>query len=324
KRLGMLDDGDGIIVAVSGGPDSVTLLHVLYELSRRCNYRLHVAHLNHKLRGDDADADATFVEQLAQTFGLPCTVKVVDVRAVAKERKMSIEQAGRAMRYEFLRELASEYNYRRIALGHTADDVLETVILNLFRGTGLDGLLGIPPVSDDIFIRPLILCRRAETHLYCKVRRLPTRIDVTNFDTRIRRNWVRLELLPQVREHISLKADTAVLRLVELLRADSALLHELTERAWKDVVIQITDTNVWLDRERFLQLPLAIQRRIIRKAWQRMQGETFVLTMEHIDRAIDLIHRHKHDAMLTMPEQFTLELANGKIYLGKRHEPSDI
>lgn len=306
RRFNMLNDGDGVVLAVSGGADSVAMMHVMLRLSQSHGYRLHVAHVNHKLRGEESDADAQFVSELSKSFSLPCTIHVADVREVARERGMSIEQAGRAVRYEFLRSLCGELGFDKVALGHTADDIVETVLLNIFRGTGLHGLLGIPPVSDGLFIRPMMFCRRSETQAYCRVHRLPTRVDVTNFDPTIRRNFIRLQLLPLLRERLYQDADVAVLRMVELLRADNELLESMTQAALGDALIDAGDSHVCISRRRFLSQPLAIQRRMIRAMWQKLQGENFVLTMEHIDKAVDLIKRRGDRAMLTMPSKCTL------------------
>lgn len=306
RRFNMLNDGDGVVLAVSGGADSVAMMHVMLRLSQSHGYRLHIAHVNHKLRGEESDADAQFVSELSKSFSLPCTIHVADVREVARERGMSIEQAGRAVRYEFLRSLCDELGFDKVALGHTADDIVETVLLNIFRGTGLHGLLGIPPVSDGLFIRPMMFCRRSETQAYCRVHRLPTRVDVTNFDPTIRRNFIRLQLLPLLRERLYQDADVAVLRMVELLRADNELLESMTQAALGDALIDAGDSHVCISRRRFLSQPLAIQRRMIRAMWQKLQGENFVLTMEHIDKAVDLIKRRGDRAMLTMPSKCTL------------------
>lgn len=317
RRFNMLNDGEGVVLAVSGGADSVAMMHVMIRLSQLHGYKLHVAHVNHKLRGDDSDADARFVCELSKSFSLPCTIHAVDVREVARKRGMSIEQAGRAVRYEFLRSLRDELGFDRVALGHTADDIVETVLLNIFRGTGLHGLLGIPPVSDGLFIRPMMFCRRSETQAYCKVHRLPTRVDVTNLDPTIRRNFIRLQLLPLLKERLYPDADVAVLRMVELLRADNDLIESMTQAALSDAIVDAGDKHVCISRRCFLSQPLAIQRRMIRALWQRLQGENFVLTMEHIDKAVDLIKRRNDRAMLTMPSKCTLLIEGDIVKLFK-------
>ncbi|MCS7252824.1 MAG: tRNA lysidine(34) synthetase TilS [Armatimonadota bacterium] len=317
RRFGMLNDGNGVVLAVSGGADSVAMMHVMIVLSQSHGYKLHIAHINHKLRGEEADMDAQFVCELSKSFSLPCTIHTVDVRSVAREMGMSIEQAGRAVRYEFLRSLCNELGFNRVALGHTADDVIETVLLNIFRGTGLNGLLGIPPVSDGLFIRPMMFCRRSETNVYCKVNRLPIRVDTTNLDPTIRRNFIRLQLLPLLKERLYQDADTAVFRMVELLRADNELLESITQAALDEALIDYGDGYVRISRGRFLSQHIAIQRRMIRALWQRLQGENFILTMEHIDRAVDLINRRSDRAMLTMPSKCTLLIEGDSVALFK-------
>ncbi|MCS7225170.1 MAG: tRNA lysidine(34) synthetase TilS, partial [Armatimonadetes bacterium] len=202
----MLEEGEPVVVAVSGGPDSLTLLHILHRLSAEKGWKLTVAHLNHCLRGEEADEDEAFVREVAEKLGLPFQCQRVNVRELAKKEKMSLAQAGRTARYRFFAEVLQRVGSYKVAMGHTASDVVETLLLNLFRGTGVDGLMGVPPVSPLTFanglpgqiVRPLIFCWREETALYSRIHRLQPRQDQSNRDIRQPRNWIRHRLLPMV------------------------------------------------------------------------------------------------------------------------------
>ncbi|MGB9589188.1 MAG: tRNA lysidine(34) synthetase TilS, partial [Armatimonadota bacterium] len=161
KRLHMIEPQDTVLVAVSGGPDSITLLHALKTLEDELQIGLHAAHLNHGIRGKESDEDAEYVQVFCKNIGVPCTVEKIDVPQIRRVTGLSEEEAARLMRYEFLERKADEIGANRIALGHTADDQVETVWLNLIRGAGLDGLAGMPSVRGRI-IRPLIEVRRSE------------------------------------------------------------------------------------------------------------------------------------------------------------------
>jgi len=219
-RRQLISAGQAIVVAVSGGCDSMALLAVLRQLAARPDRRwqLSVAHLNHRLRCD-ADADAAFVGDLAERWDLPCVVEAIDVAAVASERAMSVETAARAVRYEFLTKTAKRVDAAAVATGHHADDNVETILQRIVRGTHLRGLRGIPAERDLAgapgirIIRPLLGVRREQIEQFCLSRGLAWRTDSTNADTVYRRNFIRHELLPLMRDRMNPRVDDALLRL---------------------------------------------------------------------------------------------------------------
>ena len=190
----MLDGVSEVTVALSGGADSVTLLHVMLELKDKYGIKVYAAHLNHSLRGEESDEDAQFVLELCKKMNVPLFIEKVDVAALAAENKEGIELAARNVRYAFLQRVARG----KIATAHTADDNAETVLFNIARGTSLSGVCGIPPVRDNI-IRPLIYCTRMQIEEYCKTNALEFRTDSTNADCQYSRNRIRHEVLPKLR-----------------------------------------------------------------------------------------------------------------------------
>jgi len=214
KRKNLLKPGDSVLAAVSGGPDSVCLVHYLAQMSRRIPMTVAIAHVHHGLRGRSADIDADFVHKLGASLGLP--VAVINVRAAhaAKQRGMGIEEAARKLRYGALVEEARRLGFNKIATGHHMDDQAETVLLNLLRGTRLSALAAISaqrPLSPRIsLIRPLLALKRCEIELYLKAHRLKYRLDRSNLSTKLTRNWLRREAIPilekrnpRIREHLA-------------------------------------------------------------------------------------------------------------------------
>ena len=219
----MLSPDSAVVAGVSGGADSMALLHVLQ--SRRKDWpelKVTAAHVNHCLRGAEADRDEEHVRRYCQREGIPLEVLKIDVREEAAKRKLGLEACGRAVRYEFFRRLAGENGV--IATAHTLSDLAETVLLHLTRGTGLKGLCGIPPVRENI-VRPLIDCSRREIEDYCREHKIPYVTDSTNLEARYSRNKVRLQVLPALKE-INPAFEEAVGRMAQSLREDDGCLCE--------------------------------------------------------------------------------------------------
>jgi tRNA(Ile)-lysidine synthase len=229
-RHGMIRAGETVLVAVSGGADSVVLLHALHRLAPSCGIRLAVGHLDHGLRGEAGAADAAFVRELAGTLGLPAVVKHLPPGAVAA-RGRSLQEAARAARYAFLAEAADETGAERIALAHTADDVAETVLMNLLRGSGPAGLRGIPPVRSDRVIRPLLAVRREQVEAFARAHRLRFRPDPSNDDPRFLRNRIRHRLLPFLEKEFNPRVVEGLARAAALLAEDHAYLEVEAGRA---------------------------------------------------------------------------------------------
>lgn len=195
----LIQSGERVLVAVSGGVDSVVLLDCLVRLSQTVGCELYVAHLNHRLRGEEAEADARFVQDLAAGYGLPCIVESRDVARYARERRMGIEVSGRQLRYEFFLSAARQTDCQAVAVGHHADDQVETVLWRLLRGSGTRGLRGMTPVrplAERRLIRPLLPFFRAEIEEYAREQKLRYRVDASNRSMEYTRNRIRHELLP--------------------------------------------------------------------------------------------------------------------------------
>ena len=225
-QYSMIQAGDSVIVALSGGADSVALLYAMLELKNELDIKLSACHVNHKLRGDESDSDEAFVRALCENLNVELTIRSIDVRAMQKKHQ-SIEETARNARYSFFSELVSRSERQYVATAHTASDNTETILLNLIRGTGLKGLCGIPPVRDGI-IRPLILCEREEIEKYCGEKKISYVTDSTNLSDLFTRNKIRLSLIPLIKE-INPSVDDCFTRMSEILRQDSDFLESLAQ-----------------------------------------------------------------------------------------------
>ena len=260
--------GARVVAAVSGGGDSVALLHLLAELAARSLVTLAgVAHVNHRLRGAASDEDERFCRDLARRFGVPCLVESVAVADVARSRRISVERAGHQVRHAFFGRAAAELGAGRVALGHTIDDQAETVLLRLIRGAGAAGLSGMRPRTG-LLVRPLLAIRRADLRRYLRDRGVPFREDALNADLRVPRNRVRHDLLPRLRTY-SPRIVEALARQADIARADEAWLSRRANEAAADLVLQERG-SVELDAAGLAALPPAIARRVVRDALARV------------------------------------------------------
>lgn len=304
KRHEMLAPGQTVVVGVSGGADSVALLHALWTLRDELELQIIVAHLNHGIRGVEADSDASFVEELAERLGLPSVIEKVDVPAVRRQLGLGLEEAARKVRYEFLEEVAVNARAARIAVAHTADDQVETVLLNIIRGTGPDGLTGMLPVRGKI-IRPLIEVFRQDVESYLKENGLEWRTDVTNLDLYHARNRVRLELIPMLQERFNPRVKEAILSLSLIARDEAEVVRTATEQAFEAAVKEAGPVEVAFDAAVLGQYPRAIRRRCLRMAIETVKGDLRDVEYEQVERLVERLERG---------EKFTFTLPSGVIY----------
>lgn len=260
-----------MLAAVSGGPDSVAMLHVLSELGPSLGINLGVAHFNHCIRGGESDADAAFVSCLAGRLGFPLHAGEGDVPAAAGSEGVSLEMAAREARYSFLRETAAAGGYRLIAVGHTMDDQAETVLLAMLRGAGLDGLGGMEPLAGDV-ARPLIEATREEVLDYLDSRGLEYRTDRSNLDLHYTRNRIRHVLIPLIEREFNPGLKAALARQAELLRAEGRLLEEATGEFLSAAAVPAAG-GLHIRLDRLADAGPALRRRAVREAARIVSGE---------------------------------------------------
>ncbi|HEY74741.1 MAG TPA: tRNA lysidine(34) synthetase TilS [Thermoflexia bacterium] len=319
RRHSLLSPGDAVVVGVSGGPDSLCLLHLLVRLREEYHLRLHVAHLHHGARGEEADADAAFVADLARRWGLPATIAKKDVPAIARAHKLAFEEAARRVRYAFLARVAGDVGASKIAVGHNADDQAETVLMHFLRGAGpagLRGMLPVTPLSDyrllepvadgplpsplPLLIRPLLDVPRAGIEAYCAAYGLEPRFDRSNLDTTYFRNRLRHELLPLL-ETYNPNIRRRLCHTAHVVAADYALLEELRDRAWDEVVQEETEQAVVFDRAGWRDQPLSLRRALIRKAAYHLRPTLRDVDFVHVEDARRVAEEGTTGAQATLP-----------------------
>jgi tRNA(Ile)-lysidine synthase len=287
EKRELLLSGDKVLVALSGGADSVALLHLLMEL--RDDYRLEpgVAHLHHMLRCPECDEDMEFAGELSENYGLRFFSKSVDVAAVAKSEGLTEEVCGRVERYRFFEEICKQEGFTKVALGHTADDRAETFLLNLLRGSATSGLASIPH-KRDIFIRPLLDSYREEILNYLEEHRFRYRVDSSNYDVKIRRNKVRWELMPYLKEGYNPNLKKVLNRTAEVLEADLAALGQIVEGEIRKLGGHLQDSKIVLDLPSFGRYNLSLKRAIIRSCFSKLSPRSFPLSYRSVMRVLSL------------------------------------
>ena len=297
ERAGYTDQDRLLVVAVSGGPDSLALLHSLVALREALSFRIHVAHLDHDFRGEEAEEDARFVSNVAADLELPATVEKVD--AIEYQRRMGIssfEEAARRVRYDFLARVARANSASEVALGHTADDLAESVLMHILRGSGIHGLRGMEEVSTwrggagmpgVTLFRPLLRGTKAETESYCRKQGIGFRQDSGNLLLRFTRNRVRRELLPAL-ESYNPRIREALLRLSRASSLEVDYLEQELSKVWPGVAREKAD-SIALDTRALRQLHPYIQRLALRHAYELLADDTRRLEETHLIAMVDSI-----------------------------------
>lgn len=298
-RHDMIQPGDKVLVAVSGGSDSLTLLGILEEIMPEYRGSLHVFHLDHMMRGESSAKDALFVQAIAASKNIPVTVLYYDVPAYRKENKLSPEEAAREVRHTLMRQVAEEVGADKIAVGHTADDQAETFLMRVIRGTGTDGLRGIPPVNGPI-IRPLLELWREDTCRYCQDRGLTPCVDESNTDERLTRNKIRRRLLPFIADEFNQSIKDELVREAESVSADIDFLEDATEAAWAGIG-NVEGERAELRREDLLDQPLAIRRRLVRRAVKAAAGGLRGIDFRHVGDILEKVVNGQSGSSLRLP-----------------------
>lgn len=331
----LLESGEKVVVGVSGGPDSLALLHSLKALSPAFSLTLHVAHVHHGLRGDEADADADFVMALADEWGMPSSLRHADVLALVAERKLSVEEAARQARYTHLAGVAQAVGAGCIAVGHNADDQAETMLMHFLRGSGLAGLRGMRPripLSDyhllnpiDVqlsLIRPLLSIPRAEIEAYCEANGLQPRFDRSNLDRTYFRNRLRQEVLPLL-ETLNPGVRDVLRRSAEVAAADYDVLAKQAERAWENCLLEDRGPEaVHFDLVRWRELPLALQRATLRKAVWHLRNSLRDVTFVQVNDAVRVAAGGDTGSQATLPAGLSLRVGyEALVVCGEGYRP---
>lgn len=300
RKLGMLRPGMHVVAAVSGGADSTALLYALAALRPRLAIRLTAAHLDHRIRGEEAEADARFVAELCETVGVPLVASAQDVAAQAAAAGANLEEAAREARYGWLRQTAALLAADRVALGHTIDDQAETVLMRLVRGSGVDGAAGIFPVVDATFVRPLLETSRREVLAYLESLGARWREDSTNSDLSLARNRIRRELIPYLEAHFNPAVVEALARSADAAREAGEFLDSEAARALAEIG-KATPQGIALDAPKLAALHPALSKLVLRAAVRAARGDRRRITARHLAALMDLSRPRRSGRRIALP-----------------------
>ncbi|MBO8159757.1 tRNA lysidine(34) synthetase TilS [Thermosyntropha sp.] len=279
-----------VVLGLSGGPDSMALLHVLKGLEERLNFSLFAAHLNHGIR-KEADDEARFVEDYCREMGVPVYIRRVDIKKIAQTSRKTLEEAGREERYRFFREIKEQIGTGRIATAHHQDDLAETVLHHMIRGTGIRGLRGIMPVNGDV-IRPFLCVSKSEILDYLEENKIPYCIDVSNYEKTYTRNRIRNELIPYLENNFNPRIRESLGQLADIARIENDFLERETENNWDKVLKCWEDNRIVLDISFLNNLHLALKRRIIMKALREIRsGSEENINIKDVQSVIGLLSK---------------------------------
>src|SRR6266571_978980 len=322
ERYDMLRPAERVLVAVSGGPDSVALLAVLHRLAPEMRLELQVAHLDHGWRGRASARDAEFVRRMAVRLGLPVTVGHLGphVWQVREGRQSSREARARDLRHRFLVETAREIGAHKVALGHTRNDQAESFLLRLLRGSGARGLAGTYPVVDGLIIRPLIDVGRADLIAYLKEKHLTYRVDATNRDLGLTRNRVRRRLLPFLEREFNPNIVDTLAHAADLLRDEDSLLGDIAEAKYRQIVSRRGE-GVVLQARSLQELPVPVRRRILRLALSEVRGDLRRIALQHVEQSLSLLDHPRRRGHVSLPNGTAVDVQGAQLRIARLAEP---
>ncbi|MBR3324566.1 MAG: tRNA lysidine(34) synthetase TilS [Clostridia bacterium] len=306
----LIEKGDKIIVGVSGGPDSITLLNCLHKFQNELQCEIIVAHINHLIRKDSTD-DEQFVENLCNKMEIKFFCKREDVEKLAKEQKRSTEEIGRIVRYEFFDEVAKKEGANKIAIAHNMNDNAETMLLNLIRGTGLAGLEGIQPMQYKKYIRPLINCERKDIEDYCEKNKLEPRIDSTNSENIYTRNKIRNTIIPKI-EELNPNIVETLSRTSIIVTENNEFIEAETERLFKQIA-KVESGLIKIDIKQFNNLSNILKRNTIIKTINTIQGNNKNINKSNIDDIIKLAENNIGNKKFNINKRVQAFIENGKL-----------
>ena len=315
ETYNLIEMNDKIVIGVSGGPDSICLLHVLYGLKEKLGIEIVVAHVNHMLR-DVADLETEYVQSFCKKLEIECYVKKADILEISKTQKKGTEEVGRQVRYDFFDEVAKKTNSNKIATAHNSNDRAETVILNILRGSGLSGLKGIEPIRDNKYIRPLINTDRQDIENYCNDNKLEPKYDKTNNENIYTRNKVRNTVIPYIKKEFNPNIIKTINRLSSLATEENEYLQAITKQEFENLLIEKTE-NIILDLHKFNSLNLVIKRRLILYTINEVLHTTNGIEKVNIDDIIKLCKNNIGNKYLMPIKEIKVYVKKGKIYFIK-------
>ena len=303
EKYKMINPGDKIVVGFSGGPDSLSLLNILNQLSDEYKIKLYAVHFNHMIRGEEAYRDENFARDFCKKNGIEFFCKRMEVLKYADENGMSCEEAGRFLRYKYFNEVFKKVGAQKIAIAHNMNDQAETVIMHFLRGAALTGLSGISPVRDEIYIRPLIFCTRDDIENYCREKKLTPVTDSTNSDVYYKRNRVRHEIIPYIKKYFNPAIIESLSRQAVIAKEDDDFLNREAERKLNE----LKSGDGYLVED-FCKLHNALKKRVMRLIIKNVKGNLNMIEAVHVEKCIEVIERRKTGKRFNLPYGIVLNV----------------
>ncbi len=319
KKYNLIENRDKLVLAVSGGPDSIAMLNILNEIKKDgiIDFSFCVAHINHMIR-EEAKDDEKYVEKYCIENKIDFYSKSIDVQKLANNNKVGTEEAGRYARYRFFDEILEKTGSNKISIAHNKNDKAETIIMNIFRGSGITGLKGIEAKRGK-YIRPLIECERFEIENYCEEEKLNPRIDKTNFENTYTRNKIRNIVIPYVKKEFNPNIVETLNRLSELVIDEEKFIEKQIEKIYKELLISEGEKEIVIDLKSFNNQERVIKSRIILYTITRLFGTSKEIAKVHIDDIIKLCSNNIGNKYLTPNKNIKILLKNHKIYFIKEN-----
>lgn len=314
KKYNLIEPKDKIVLGVSGGPDSISMLNILNEIKDELNFEIYVAHINHMIR-EEAEEDEKYVQKYCKKNGIQFFAKRIDVKQIANTEKRGTEETGRKVRYEFFEEVMQKVGANKIAIAHNKNDKIETIIMNLLRGSGISGLKGIEPIRDNKYIRPLIGCERQEIEQYCEDNKLNPRIDKTNFENDYTRNKIRNIVIPYIKKEFNPNIIETLDRLSRVATEESDYVDKQANKIYQNLLIESTQNQIVLKLKEFNEQEKVIKGRIILLATKQLMGSTQGIEKIHIEDIIKLCNNNIGNKFLTPNKNIKFLVKDKKLYI---------
>lgn len=327
KKYGLIEDGDRLVLGVSGGPDSICMLDVLNKINKNrdlgYSFTIIVAHINHLIR-EEAKEDEEYVKEFCNKNKIDFFSKSIDVQKIANNSKIGTEEAGRKVRYDFFEEVLNNpsVNANKIAIAHNKNDKVETIIMNVLRGSGVSGLKGIEPKRGK-YIRPLIECERVDIERYCAENNLEPRIDKTNFENIYTRNKIRNVVIPYIKREFNPNIINTIDRLSNLVQQENCFIENQVEQRYKEMLLQEKEDEIILDLKKFNNMEQVIKSRILLYTITRLFGSSKGIEKVHIEDVIKLCSNNIGNKYLTPNKKIKILVKNHKIYFLKQEYGND-
>lgn len=315
----LIGPGDNVLLALSGGPDSVFLFYNLIKLKDNLSFNLYASHINHMYRGEDAFRDEEFVRQLCNKYNIRLFVKRKNATEYAKELKVTEEEAGRILRYNFFNENLNEIGGGIIAVAHNLNDQAETVLQRIIRGTGIDGLSAMSIKKDNI-IRPMLNVSKSEVLQYLHENNYDYCVDVTNSQNIYGRNKIRLDLIPFLENNFNPNIQNTLYRMSETMQRDKKIIEKFIEKIFNDVFISKDNNKVILNLTKLKRIEPEVAGRILRYAVELLKGNTVNIEMKHIDYVMDFINNSMTGKKINLTESITVEISYDNLIINKNVE----